>query len=314
LVDPRFSRSLEYGVAMLECFSAARPVLGISELADILGISRSTIHRYAITLVELGYLEQDGKRRYRLTHRAARPGMAVIDTVRQETPVRAILEDLRKWTGATVSMGVLDGARVLYVHRLFAHRAGQYEADLGLGVGGHVPVYCTAIGKALLASLGEGEQAEIIARLTLTRHGPNTLTSRDKLVAELARFQLERIAVCDEEQAVGVRSIAKAIVNRGWPRPMAISVTAPVRGYTVEGLRVEFREHLATAAVRVSATTAKMARLKARRTREVRTREIVSLAKAKKLTLREIGERYGISPQRVAQIVKRAGHAGARDG
>jgi DNA-directed RNA polymerase specialized sigma subunit len=40
----------------------------------------------------------------------------------------------------------------------------------------------------------------------------------------------------------------------------------------------------------------------------VRTLEIVDLAEAQELTLREIGERYGISPQRVVQIVKRAGH------
>jgi DNA-binding IclR family transcriptional regulator len=49
---PRYSRSLEYGVAILESFTAQRPVLRISELADIVGISRSTTHRYASTLVK----------------------------------------------------------------------------------------------------------------------------------------------------------------------------------------------------------------------------------------------------------------------
>jgi DNA-binding IclR family transcriptional regulator len=96
--DPRRSRSLEYGVAILESFTASRPALRISELAGIVGISRSTTHRYATTLVELGYLEQDSKRRYRLTHNAARAGMAAISRVRQETPARAVLEDLRDQT------------------------------------------------------------------------------------------------------------------------------------------------------------------------------------------------------------------------
>jgi DNA-binding Lrp family transcriptional regulator/DNA-binding CsgD family transcriptional regulator len=97
--DPRLSRSLEYGAALLECFATSRFALRISELADMVGISRSTTHRYATTLVELGYLAQDDKRRYRLAQGAALPGMAVIDTIRLETPARTILEDLRTETG-----------------------------------------------------------------------------------------------------------------------------------------------------------------------------------------------------------------------
>jgi DNA-binding IclR family transcriptional regulator len=249
--DHRLSRSTECGLAMLECFSAERTTLGVSDLADMLSLSRSTTHRYAISLVALGYLEQDDKRRYRLTHRAAAPGMAAIGALRMETPAQAILEELRDRTRATVSLGVLDETRVIYVHRFFGHRAGQYEADMELGIGAYVLLHCTAIGKALLASLGLSEQAEILGRLTLSRHGPNTLTTTGDLTTELARFRLDGIAVCDEEQAVGVRSIAKTILRPSGSRPMAISVTAPARGYTVGKLREDFGAHLTTAAARM---------------------------------------------------------------
>jgi IclR family pca regulon transcriptional regulator len=254
IVDPRFSRSLEYGVSILESFSEARQTLRVSELADILELSRSTAHRYAATLVVLGYLEQDSKRGYRLTHRAAGAGMSVIDTIRQELPAaRAVLEDLRKETGATVSMGVLDRRRVLYVHRLFAHGAGQYEADMGLGVGAHLPLYCTAIGKALLTSMSETEQAEALASLKLVRLGPNTKTKKAELVGELGRFRLDGVAVCDEEHAAGVRSIAKAIVSPAVSIPTAISVTIPSSAFTLEEMRAEFRAHITSAAARISA-------------------------------------------------------------
>ncbi len=136
--QPRFLRLLEYGVAMLECFTAERPVVRISELADMVGISRSITHRYASTLVSLGRLEQDDKRRYRLTRAAARPGMALIDTIRLEYPARTVLEDLREQTGYTASMGMLDGSRALYIHRLHGHRAGQYEADRNMSAGAYV--------------------------------------------------------------------------------------------------------------------------------------------------------------------------------
>ncbi len=134
--DPRLSRSLEYGVAILECYSSERQALGIAELADIVGISRSTTHRYAITLVELGFLEQDAKRKYRLARHAADAGWVAIADLRKQVPARAVLEELRDDTGHTVSMGVLDRARVIYVHRLLGHRPGQYAIDSAAGGGG----------------------------------------------------------------------------------------------------------------------------------------------------------------------------------
>ncbi len=158
--DPRMSRSFEYSVAVLESFSRERRPLGISELANIMGLSRPTTHRYAVTLVALGYLEQDDKRRYRLSTRAAGPGRSAIGAVRRQVSARIALEDLREKVGYTVSMGVLDRNRVVYIHRLFGHRRGQYAIDMDLGVGASVPVYCTALGKVLLASVSDAERRE----------------------------------------------------------------------------------------------------------------------------------------------------------
>jgi DNA-binding IclR family transcriptional regulator len=252
LPEPGLSRSLEHGVAILECFTGKRPTLGVSEMADMVELSRSTTHRYAATLVMLGFLEQDERRKYRLSHRAARPGVAAIDTIRLETPAAlTILEDLREQTGHTVSMGVLDGSRVIYIHRLFAHGAGQYEADMELFLGACVPVHCTAIGKALLASLGEPEQLEALGRLTLTREGPKTITSKEALAEDLARARLEGVAVCDEEQAQGVRSLAATIPHPGRSRPLAVSVTVPARLYSLKAMTAVFGTHVKAAAERI---------------------------------------------------------------
>jgi IclR family transcriptional regulator, pca regulon regulatory protein len=251
-LKPQFSQSLAYGVAILECFTIERPAVRISELADMLELSRSTAHRYAATLVVLGYLEQDKGRRYRLSPYASRPGLAFIDTIRLETPAAVtILEDLREQTGHTVSMGALDGTRVIYTHRLLAHGTGQYEADMDLAVGTYVPAHCTAIGKSLLASLSEPEQREALARLTLTREGPNTIMSKPALASELACIRADRVAVCNEEQKRGVRSIAAAIPHPGRSRPLAVSVTVPAEPYTVKAMIAKFGPHVRAAAERI---------------------------------------------------------------
>src|SRR5690349_21112573 len=80
--DPRFSRSLEYGVALLECFTAKRTSAGVVDFAAAVGVGRSTAHRYAATLQALGYLEQDEHRKYRLGRHALEPGIAAIASVR----------------------------------------------------------------------------------------------------------------------------------------------------------------------------------------------------------------------------------------
>jgi IclR family pca regulon transcriptional regulator len=249
---PRRSASLEYGLAILGNYDREHSALGISDIADMLGLSRSTAHRYAATLVVLGYLEQNDKRKYRLAYLAGRVGMAGIDTLRREIPAaRTILEDLRRETGYTVSMGVLDGASVIYIHRLLAHGRGQYEVDLGLGVGARVPVYCTAIGKALLASLSEPQQREILPALALRREGPKTIMAESVLAGQLSSIRASGLAVCDEEQARDVRSIAAVIPRPGRSRPMAISVTVPAGQYTVKKLTARFGALVKAAAERI---------------------------------------------------------------
>jgi IclR family acetate operon transcriptional repressor len=250
--EPRYSRSLEYGLVLLKCFSSKRPTWQISELADTLEISRSTTHRYAQTLLALDHLEQDPRRRYRLSHRAARAGMNAIDTLRTETPAaRQVLQELRSQTGHTVSMAALRGTHALYLQRLHSHGPGQYAADLEHGVGAHVPLHCTAIGKALLASLSQPEQNATVALLTLEQEGPNTIKTKQALTEQLAHIRADGIATCDEEQAWGVRSIAAAVPQPGRTRPLAISITIPAQHYTTTEINSLYGAHVKTAAERI---------------------------------------------------------------
>jgi IclR family transcriptional regulator, pca regulon regulatory protein len=250
--DPRLSRSLEYGIAILESYSGTPQALGIAELADIVGISRSTIHRYAMTLVALGYLEQDPKRKYRLARRAADLGSVAVGEIRRQVPARAVLEELRDQVGHTVSMGVLDGARVIYVHRLLGHRPGQHAIDQDLGVGANVPVYCTALGKVLLASLSDAERRELIASVELVRHGPSTITDRKRLIAELDSVSPRSVLVSDEELVRGARSIAVLVPRPRSEHPLAIDVTVPSAAYTVSRLLKDVGPHLKRAAKLIS--------------------------------------------------------------
>jgi IclR family transcriptional regulator, pca regulon regulatory protein len=231
LPDPRLSRSMEYGIAILECFSAERPTLGITDMADMVGLTRSTAHRYALTFVVKGSLEQDSSRKYRLAAGAADVGLSVLALIAARAGSRPVLDELRDQTGHTASFGVLDGVRATYVQRAHSHGRGQYEADGDLRAGAHVPLHCTALGKAMLASQPEKRQRELIAEMTLTREGPNTIITKHALLQQLARIKAARFAVSDEEHATGVRSIAVPIKDPTTQQTLAIEVTVPAARY-----------------------------------------------------------------------------------
>jgi IclR family pca regulon transcriptional regulator len=249
----RFSSSLQAGLAILNCFSAKQPVLGIAKLADELHMSRSTTHRYASTLVALGYLEQDQARRYRLAPRVADMGMSVLDSMALRGKAREHLRELREQTGRTASLAVLDGTQIRYVDRMRGWRRGQHAVDLDLGSGARVPAQCTAMGKVLLAYLPDREREQSIGELELTRRGPKSITSKKALRAELQRVREEGVALGDEELAPGVRTIAAPVIGPDGEVIAAVGIPVPADAYSLEELRKSLGPPVSAAAKRISA-------------------------------------------------------------
>jgi IclR family transcriptional regulator, pca regulon regulatory protein len=211
-IEAGFSQSLERGLGILAAFTPTQPSLGVSELAREVGLSRSTTHRYMSTLTRLGYLQQDpSSRRYRLGPRVLDLGFSAINSMELRVISSPYLQRLSDETGFTVNMAILDGADILYVERCRSSRAGQREIDLNLHVGSRLPAYCTSMGKVLLAYLSPERRAALLDGVPLRKRGPNTLTSRRALEAELAAVRERGLALNNEELAYGLRSIAAPV-------------------------------------------------------------------------------------------------------
>ena len=253
LREPRYSQSLERGLAILGCFTPKRPVLGIADIADDLGMSRSTTHRYVITLVALGYLEQGASRKYRLGLRVTDLGMSALNSTGLREHAHPYLEELRQRTSYTTSLGVLDGTDILYVDRVRSFRRGQGGADLSLHTGSRLPSYCTAMGKLLLANLPEPEQRELIASMKLTKRAPNTITSKKALREELDEIQAAGFAVNDQELAADLYAIAAPVRNEARDVVAAVNLAAPSSMISLEELVDALGPHLVSTADRISA-------------------------------------------------------------
>ncbi len=249
----RFSSSLCAGLAMLTCFTAERPVRGIADMADELDLGRSTTHRYATTLVTLGYLEQGPSRKYRLSSRVSDFGLSLLDSMEVRRVAREHLRELRARTGRTASLGVLGGIEVAYIDRWQGSRQGQYAVDVGIGLGTRLPVHCTAAGKALLARLPEAEQRELIAKLRLARRGPKTITTKSALRTELERIAAEGgVAIEDEELLAGRRAIAAVVVDEQGGPLAAVELAVPVASYSSAELHKQLGPKVTATALKIA--------------------------------------------------------------
>jgi IclR family pca regulon transcriptional regulator len=225
LAEPRFSQSLERGLAVLGCFDGQRPVRGIADIADELGLSRSTTHRYVVTLLELGYLEQEPNRKYRLGLRVSDLGMSALDSIALRELTRAHLQRLARETDMTATLGVLDGTEVLCVQIVRAAPASGLQS-ITTHVGSRVASYATAMGKLLLAYLSEEQRNGMLDSLSLRKLAPNTITSKRRLVQELDDVRKQGIALEQQELAAGLSAIATPVYDENTEVSAAIALIA----------------------------------------------------------------------------------------
>jgi IclR family transcriptional regulator, pca regulon regulatory protein len=252
----RFSSSLVAGLAMLTCFTAEHPVRGIADMAEELDLGRSTTHRYATTLVTLGYLEQGPSRKYRLSSRVSDFGLSLLDSMVVRRVAREHLRELRARTGRTASLGVLGGDEVAYIDRWQGSRQGQYAVDAGIGLGTRLPIHCTAAGKALLACLPEAEQRNLISQLRLARRGPKTITTKTALRAELVQIAEQGVAIEDEELLAGRRAVAAVVLDKEGQAVAAVELAVPMQACSREELLAQLGPKVTATAQRIAAALA----------------------------------------------------------
>jgi IclR family pca regulon transcriptional regulator len=244
---------VERGLAILGCFTPSRPVLGIADLAGELEMSRSTIHRYVSTLVKLGYMEQVASRKYRMSLRVTDLGMSVMNETGLREHAHQCLEELSRRTKYTISLTILDWIEILYVDRVRSFSRQRDRIDLGLHPGSRLPAYCTAMGKVLLAYLPIDERDERIDEMTLTKRGPNTITSKKTLCTDLAGVCDEGFAVNDEEFASGLYSIAAPVRDEAHDVVAAASIASQTATISIDKLVDALIPHLVATADRISA-------------------------------------------------------------
>jgi len=156
---------------------------------------------------------------------------------------RDAIDKLSVEVGETVHLAQLDGGQVLYVDKRNATRPIQMFSDAGK-VG---PVYCTGVGKAMLAFLPAIKQRRIIDQQSYYAYTAHTLASAEALRAELAEIRLAGIAFDREEHEPGIICIAAPIKTAAGLVYGGISITTSTQRYNLAALG-EFKNSLVATA------------------------------------------------------------------
>ena len=228
-------QSVGRAVEILRALAGAARGLGVTEVADRLGVAKPTAYALLKTLEEGHLVDQDhvtGK--YRLGPALLELGNAYLET--HELRARSVVwaDSLATRTNEAVWVGVLSGDHVIVVHHAFRPEGAVQILEVGAAL----PWHACALGKAIAAHLDAAERAALLAGDLPVLTG-GTVTGPDELSAQLAQVASVGYAFEDGEAAIGDAGIAAPVLDRDGVVG-AIGLVGPVERLLGTNRRDEF--------------------------------------------------------------------------
>ncbi|EPZ42917.1 IclR family transcriptional regulator [Alicyclobacillus acidoterrestris] len=231
--DYRTLSSLKNALLALKCFTTDEPELGITQIAQALGLSKSTVHRIMTTLAEEGFVRRDEQtHRYRLGLSVLSLSGIIMSNLEIYREGQHLLEDFVSRFDETVHLAVLEDYSTVYVSKLECKHPVKILTHLGK----KNPLHCTSSGKTILAFQSD-EMIEEVIRRGLPQMTPNTITHADELKAALENIRATGYAISRSELREGVHSVAVPV--RDYTRQVigAVTVVGPASRLTDEKMK-----------------------------------------------------------------------------
>jgi DNA-binding IclR family transcriptional regulator len=211
-------QSLARGLKILEALAASEDGVSITELADHLGVDKSSASRLMQTLASYGYAEQDAAtRRYHLGPQIVRLSRSLLTRMPLRDQAKPFLRQLVERTGECAHLAILAQGQALYIDQV----ESLSSLRVTTGVGTLAPLHSTALGKSLLAFGSEPIPTELPA------FTPRTITDSATLRVHLDQTRRQGYAVDDEEYEYGVRCVAAPVFDYRGKVVGAIGVSGP---------------------------------------------------------------------------------------
>lgn len=214
--------ALERALLILEYLARSQHGATLSQLTRKLGLPKSTSHALLVTFERCGYAVRDeATARYRLGTRVYALANMALSGISLRDQAAPFLYKLMQETGLTVHLAILEQGEAVLIDRV--EPAGTPK--VATWVGRRMGLHCTALGKALIAYLPEGEVDELVRRQGLLRHNENTIASMRRLRTACEAVQQAGYSIDDEEEEIGIRCIGAPVFNWRQEAIAAISIS-----------------------------------------------------------------------------------------
>jgi IclR family transcriptional regulator, KDG regulon repressor len=226
-------QSVKRALDLLELFHDGSRLLGITEIADALKVTKGTAHSLVTTLVKQDFLQQDPEtRRYRLGVKLFRLGLSMVHQSQLGQAIHPWAEMLCERYQEVVHIALLAGEVALVIQRL----EPKTPYLLFPQTGSSLPIHSTAVGKVLLAFSPPTIREQILKTASLSRKTTHTLTGKAQILKEIKTIVQQDFALDEEESLLGVLCVGAPIRDRSGKVVAALSLSGSRHRMEEKGL------------------------------------------------------------------------------
>lgn len=216
-------RSVERALDILLCFTREEPTRSLTQIAESVHMSKTTVHRLLTTLENKRFISRDKTTSlYRLGLRFIEMASLVLQDVELHRWALPYLQRLCQEYGETVDLSILDGSHVIYLEVI----ESPHRVKLAAAVGQRLPAYYTASGKALLAYLPTDHVRKILGDNMKENSEGETLSIPDML-ADLRATAERGYAISEAEYEKDINAVAAPIFDAEKHPIASIAIVGP---------------------------------------------------------------------------------------
>lgn len=209
--------------------------MGLLELSEELSLNKSTVHRMLSSLIYMGYAKQnESTQKYALSFKIVNMAGKLLERTNILPIARPYLEALSSLSGETVHLVQREGNHILYIDKV---EATTGSIRMVSRVGMIHPMYCSGVGKAIMATMSEEAIARIWNESIIEKKTEHTITDFEELKKVLEKIRMQGYALDNEENELGVRCIAACIYDYHRDVKYAFSISGPVSRMTEEHIQ-----------------------------------------------------------------------------
>lgn len=202
-------QSVERAFTLFELL-ANHNILSLSQLCGQTGLHKTTVYRLLSTLIQLGYVDKADDSRYRLSMKVFELGSKRIQNTDFYSTARSFMRRLALSLEQTVHMVIEDNNEILYIDKITVNETGlKMQSKIGL----KAPMYCTAVGKALLAAKTDTEIERYWNAVHKKKFTDKTIETYDDLLKDIREIRQRGYALDRGEHEQGIICIGSSFAT-----------------------------------------------------------------------------------------------------